>query len=203
MTIYCLYRGGFLKPPAKQVVMISPVSAQILTSSLVGFAFARLKFKDREPLFTLYLATMMIPSQDTNIPIFLIMKGFGLANTHASLIVPQLVTAFGTFLMRQFFLAVPQSLGDAGKIDGCSLFGNYWSMFLPMSKPTITTLGIFVFMGIWNDYFRPLIFINSVDLMTLPLGLSIMQGLYMTDWTVLMAGTFIIILPVIVIFLAM
>lgn len=177
------------------------VLAQILTSSLAGFAFARLKFKGREALFTLYLATMMIPGQVTIIPTFLIMKNLGLINTHAALIIPQLVTAFGTFLMRQFFMTVPQSLEDAGKIDGCTPFGNYWHIFLPMSKPTIATLGIFVFMGVWNDYFRPLIFINSVDLMTLPLGLSMMQGLYTTDWTVLMAGTFISILPVIIIFL--
>lgn len=177
------------------------VVAQLLTSSLAGFAFARLKFPGRDKIFALYLATMMIPIQVRIIPTFIMMKDFGLVNTHESLILPSLVTAFGTFLMRQFFITVPISLEDAAKIDGCTPFGVYSRIFLPMSKATTATLGIFVFMGVWNDYFNPLIYINDINKMTLPLGLAVMQGMYSTDWTVLMAGTLISLLPVVIIFL--
>lgn len=183
-------------------IAVIVMAGQIITSSMAGFAFARLKFKGREILFTLYLATMMIPIQVRVIPTFIMMKNFGLVNSHHSLILPALVTAFGTFLMRQFFITVPMSLEDAAKIDGCTPLGIYMRIFLPMSKPTTATLGIFVFMGVWNDYFNPLIYLSDVNKMTLPLGLAVMQGMYSTDWTVLMAGTFLSLLPVIVIFLA-
>jgi len=103
--------------------------------------------------------------------------------------------------MRQFFLTIPKKLEDAARIDGCTPFGIFWRIFLPLSKPALATLGIFTFMGTWNDFIRPLIFINSIPKMTVPLGLSAMQGMYSTDWSVLMAGSVISILPVLVAFL--
>jgi multiple sugar transport system permease protein len=178
------------------------VCAQLITSSMAGFVFARLKFKFRDILFMLYLGTMMIPSQVTMIPNFLLMRFYGLVDTHYALILPALVSAFGTFLMRQFFLTVPLELEEAAKIDGCTPFDIYWRIFLPLSGPSLATLGIFTFMGIWNDFLAPLIYINTQSKMTLPLGLASMQGMYSTDWPALMAGTCISILPVLIVFLA-
>ncbi|NRF93760.1 carbohydrate ABC transporter permease [Paenibacillus frigoriresistens] len=177
------------------------VIAQLITSSMAGFVFARLRFKYRELLFGLYLATMMVPAQVTMIPNFIVMRHYNLIDTHWSLILPALVSAFGTFLLRQFFLTVPASLEDAGKMDGCTPFGVYWRIFVPLSKPAMATLGVFVFMGAWNDFLAPLVYINTQAKMTLPLGLASMQGMYSTDWPVLMAGTVITIIPLIVIFL--
>ena len=177
------------------------VISQLLTSSMAGFVFARLNFKGRDLLFGLYIATLMIPTQVTMIPNFVIMRFYGLVDTHAALILPGLVSAFGTFLMRQFFLSIPKSLEEAARIDGCTPFGIYWRIFVPLTKPAMATLGIFVFMGAWNDFFSPLVYINTQSKMTLPLGLASMQGMYATDWPVLMAGTVISVLPVILVFL--
>ena len=177
------------------------VIAQLVTSSMAGFGFARLKFRGRETLFFFYLATMMIPAQVTIIPNFLLMGNLGLVNTHQALYLPALVSAFGTFLMRQFFITVPPALEEAAKIDGCTPFGVYWRVFLPLSTPMTATLAIFVLMSIWNEYYNPLIYITTIEKMTLPLGLALMQGMYSTDWTVLMAGTTLSLIPIITAFL--
>jgi multiple sugar transport system permease protein len=182
-------------------ITVIVVIAQLITSSMAGFVFARLRFRGRDLLFGLYLATMMIPAQVTIIPNFIVMRTYGLVDTHMSLILPHLVSAFGTFLLRQFFLAIPTALEDAAKIDGCTPFGTYWRIFVPLSKPAMATLGVFVSMGTWNDFLGPLVFINTQAKMTLPLGLASMQGLYSTDWPVLMAGTVLTLIPVITIFL--
>lgn len=191
--------GIFFLNSLKITVIV--VIVQLITSSMAGFVFARLKFRYRDLLFALYLVTLMVPGQVTMIPNFILMKLYGLVDTHAALILPNLVSAFGTFLMRQFFLSIPPSLEDAAKIDGCTPFGVYWRIFLPLSKPAMATLGVFIFMGIWNDFLGPLVFINTQDKMTLPLGLASMQGMYSTDWPSLMAGTVISLLPVIIVFL--
>jgi multiple sugar transport system permease protein len=177
------------------------VVVQLFTSSLGGYVFARLKFRFRDTIFLMYLATMMIPIHVTLIPVFIIMRYLGLVDRLPSLILTDLATAFGTFLMRQFYLTIPDSLEDAAKIDGCNPFSIYWRIFLPLSKPALATLGVFIFMGMWNDFIRPLIFISSIENMTLPLGLANMKGMYATNWPVLMAGTFISLLPVLIVFL--
>lgn len=177
------------------------VIGQLLTSSMAGYVFARLRFRGRDTIFLLYLATIIIPVQVTVIPNFFQMKVYGLLDTHWSLILPGLVSAFGTFLMRQFFLTIPPALEEAAKIDGCNPFGIYWRIFVPLSKPAMATLGIFICNGVWNDFYNPLIFLNSTNKMTLTLGLATMQGLYSTDWSVLMAATTISILPIIIVFL--
>lgn len=177
------------------------VAAQLFTSSLAGFAFARLRFRGRDALFALYLATMIVPFHVTLIPTFVLMRRLGWVDTHYSLIVPNLVSVFGTFLMRQFFLTIPRDLEDAAKIDGCTPFRTYWNIFLPLARPALATLGVFTFMWSWNDFMRPLVYINSIPKMTLPLGLAAMQGLYSTNWPVLMAGTVISMLPVLVAFI--
>lgn len=177
------------------------VVVQLFTSSLAGYVFARLRFRFRDILFLVYLATMMIPIHVTLIPVFIIMRSLGLIDKLPALMLTELATAFGTFLMRQFYLSIPDSLEDAAKIDGCNPFTTYWRIFLPLSKPALATLGVFIFMGMWNDFIRPLIFINSVENMTLTLGLANMQGLYSTDWPVLMAGAFISMIPILIVFL--
>ncbi|MBA7582811.1 L-arabinose transport system permease protein AraQ [subsurface metagenome] len=177
------------------------VVVQLFTSSLAGYVFARLKFRFRDTIFLVYLATMMIPIHVTLIPVFITMRGLGLIDKLPALMLTELATVFGTFLMRQFYLSIPDSLEDAAKIDGCTPFGTYWRIFLPLSKPALATLGVFIFMGMWNDFIRPLIFITSVKNMTLTTGLANMQGLYSTDWPVLMAGSFISMLPVLIVFL--
>lgn len=182
-------------------VTLSVVLLQLFTSCMAGYVFARIKFRGVGALFLLYLATMMVPFQVTVIPNFIIMKTYKLVDTHWSLILPAVVSAYGTFLMRQFFVTVPQALEDSAKIDGCNHFQIFSRIMLPMAKPTITTLLIFIFMGVWNDFFNPFIYINSDKLKTLPLGIATMQGLYMTDWPVLMAGAFLSIIPVLIAFL--
>ena len=159
---------------------------QVFTSATAGYVFAKLNFKGRDRIFTLYLATMMIPFHVTVITNFLQMSIYGLVNTLWSLMLPASVSAFGTFLMRQFFVTVPNELIEAAKIDGCNPFKTFLQICFPMAKPTIATLSIFCFMNVWNDYFTPLIYINDSRKYTLPLGLASMKGMYSTDWPVLM-----------------
>ena len=177
------------------------VVLQLFTSCMAGYVFARIKFRFSDKLFLLYLATMMVPSQVTVIPTFILMKTYKLVDTHWALILPGIVSAYGTFLLRQFFITVPQALEDSAKIDGCNHFQICVRIMLPLAKPTITTLAIFIFMGVWNDYFNPLIYINTDTLKTLPLGVASMQGMYATDWPMLMAGAFLSTIPVLVAFL--
>ena len=174
---------------------------QVFTSATAGYVFAKLNFKGRDRIFTLYLATMMIPFHVTVITNFLQMSMYGLVNTLWSLMLPASVSAFGTFLMRQFFVTVPNELIEAAKIDGCNPFKTFLQICFPMAKPTIATLSIFCFMNVWNDYFTPLIYINDSRKYTLPLGLASMKGMYSTDWPVLMASSVISVLPVLIAFL--
>ena len=174
---------------------------QLFTSAMAGYVFARLNFRFRDQMFVVYLATMMVPMHVIIIPNFLQMSAYGLVNTLWSLMIPSMVSPFGTFLMRQFFLTVPRDLDEAARIDGCSPPGIFFRICLPMAGPTIATLAIFSFMGTWNDYFTPLIYISNAARYTLPLGLASMKGMYSTDWPVLMAATCISILPVLLAFL--
>lgn len=174
---------------------------QVFTSATAGYVFAKLNFKGRDRIFTLYLATMMIPFHVTVITNFLQMSMYGFVNTLWSLMLPASVSAFGTFLMRQFFVTVPNELIEAAKIDGCNPFKTFLQICFPMAKPTIATLSIFCFMNVWNDYFTPLIYVNDSRKYTLPLGLASMKGMYSTDWPVLMASSVISVLPVLIAFL--
>ncbi len=174
---------------------------QVFTSATAGFVFAKLNFKGRDKIFLLYLATMMVPFHVTVITNYLQMSMYGLVNTLWSLMLPASVSAFGTFLMRQFFITVPNELIEAAKIDGCNPFTTFIKIAFPMAKSTIATLCIFCFMNVWNDYFTPLIYINDARKYTLPLGLASMKGMYSTDWPVLMAASVIAVLPVLIAFL--
>lgn len=174
---------------------------QVLTSASAGYAFAKMNFKGRDKIFLLYLSTMMVPIYVTIITNYIQMSKYGLVNTLWSLMLPASVSAFGTFLMRQFFLTVPTELVEAAKMDGCNPLIIFFRICLPMAKSTIATLSIFCFMGTWNDYFTPLIYLNDSEKFTIPLGLANMQGLYSTNWPVLMAASVISVLPVLIAFL--
>ncbi len=189
-----LYIGNTLK------VALIVTFGQLVTSSMAGFAFARLKFPGRDKLFFFYIATMMIPGMVLLIPNFVVMEKLGAINTHWALILSAVGSAFGTFLMRQFFLSFPSELEDAAKLDGCNPLMFYWYILLPNSKPILTTLGLMAFQGIWNDFQWPLIVLNSASKRTLQLGLSYLMSEYYTDWGLLMAGSVLTLLPIIILF---
>ena len=174
---------------------------QLMTSATAGYVFAKLNFRGRDKIFLLYLATMMIPFHITVITNFLQMSRYGLVNTLWSLMLPASVSAFGTFLMRQFFMTVPNELIEAAKIDGCNPLTTFIRIAFPMAKPTIATLSIFSFMHVWNDFFTPLVYIHDIRFYTLPLGLAMLSGMFSTDWPVLMAASVVATLPVLIAFL--
>jgi multiple sugar transport system permease protein len=173
---------------------------QLITCSLAGYAFARIKFPGKNFLFIMFLITMMVPATVIMIPNFILMSKIGWVNTHTGLIVPSLGSAFGTFLMRQFFLSFPSELEDAAKLDGCNPLSFYWRILLPNSKPIMATLGVMTFQWVWNDFQWPLIMINSESKRTLQVGLSYLLNENYINWPVLMAGSVITILPVIILF---
>ena len=182
------------------VVVVLTTAGQVATSALSAYAFARLRFPGRDKIFFAYLATMMIPGAVTMIPVFILLKYLGWIDTYKALILPGIFTAYGTFMLRQFFLTLPKDLEDAAKIDGCGYFGIFWKILLPLSKPALATLTTFTFMGTWMNFMWPLVVINSHEKFTLPVGLAYFQSLHHTDWTLLMAGSLMMILPILLLF---
>jgi multiple sugar transport system permease protein len=179
------------------------IVGQVLTASLVAFAFARLEWPGRRQLFLLALATMMLPAEVTMIPTYLIFRQLGWIDTFLPLIVPSFLGggAFFIFLFRQFFLTLPRELDEAARVDGCSSFGIYWHILMPLCKPIIATIAIFSFVANWNDFLTPLIYLNSSEKFTLAIGLRFFQGEYDTDVHLLMAASTLVLLPVLVVFL--
>lgn len=175
---------------------------QLLTCSMAAFAFAVVKFKGRNFLFTLLLITFIIPAQVTLIPNFIIFSKLHLVGTQLPLIVPAFLGgAFGTFLIRQYFLTIPFELAEAARMDGASLWNIFWKIYLPLAKPALAALGLFTFLGAWNDLLHPLIYLpTNLQRTTLTVGLSLFQIQLGGKWTILMAGTLISILPILVIF---
>lgn len=183
------------------VITVCTILGQLVTCSMAAYAFARLKFKGRDAIFIIYLGTMMIPFQVVMIPQFQIIKTLGLIDNIWSLIVIGIFNAFGTFLLRQFFLTIPKELEEAAKIDGCSYPRIFWEIIIKNSKPALMTLVIFTFMNTWNDFLRPLIFINDQENWTLSMGLAKFQGTYVTQWNQMMAGALITMLPILVVYI--
>jgi len=185
-------------------VVVAVTAGQVVTSASAAYAFSRLKFPGRDKIFFAYLATMMIPGSVTMIPVFALMRAFGWIDTYKALIIPAIFSAYGTFLLRQFFMTIPRDLEDAAKIDGCSLWGIFWRVIMPLSHTAIATLTIFVSLGNWVSFMWPLLVTNSVEKRTLPVGLAYFQELYQyaqPDWGLLMAGSLITMVPVMIIFL--
>ena len=182
-------------------VSLCVTAGQVTTSAMAAYAFARLNFPGRDKIFFGYLATMMIPGAVTMIPVFILLRTLGWVDTYKAVILPGIFTAYGTFLLRQFFLTMPKELEDAAKIDGCSYFGIFWRIILPLSKPALATLTTFTFMGSWLNFMWPLVVLNTHEKFTLPVGLSYFQSLHTTDWTLLMAGSVMMILPILIVFI--
>jgi multiple sugar transport system permease protein len=184
------------------IVAVTVTVFQLLTCSMAAYAFARIKFPGREIIFFAFLATMMIPFQLTIIPIFLTMKQIGLLDTLLSLILPPaLFSAFGVFLLRQFILGLPIELEEAAIVDGANRWTIFWRIILPLLRAPLAALGIFTFIAMWNDFFRPLIMLNTPSNFTVPLMLNQFRGQYATEWTLVMAGSVIAVLPLLIVYI--
>jgi multiple sugar transport system permease protein len=181
-------------------IAITVTALEILTASLAAFAFARMRFRLREPLFLIYLASLMIPGQVTLIPNFILMRKLGLYDTHLGIILPAAFTAFGTFLFRQHFLTLPKELDEAAKIDGASWFQIFSRVALPLAGPVVATQAIMGFTGSWNSYLWPMIMISSEEKRTVTLAVRSFASSYGTHWTQLMAATFMALLPILIVF---
>lgn len=173
---------------------------QMFTCSFAAYAFSKIKFVGRDKIFLCYLGTMMVPFQVTMIPLFIMMKNLGLVDSHLSLILMHAFSAYGVFLLRQFYMGIPDELCEAAKLDGCGHFKIYSTIMLPNIKPALATLGIFTFLGEWNDFLGPLIFLQSKKLLTIPLGLKVFVTEYNVEYGKMMAGTAISLIPVLIVF---
>lgn len=173
---------------------------QILTSSLAAFAFARLKFKGRDTIFTLYIAALMIPFPVLLIPNFIIVNKLDWLDTYWALIIPPAFSAFSTFLLRQHFKTLPMDLDESARIDGASSLRIWWNIIMPLSKTTIAAISILIFLGSWNDFLWPLVVTNSDEMQTVPVGLNSFQGQYSVKWNLLMAAAVVAMVPVITVY---
>lgn len=174
---------------------------QLVTCSMAAYAFARLKFRGHNAVFLLYLATMMVPFQVTITPLFIMMRIFGWINTYQGLIMPGIFSAFGTFLLRQSFMTIPTEYEEAAYMDGATPLTIFLTIILPLSKPALATLSVFAFMGSWNSFLWPLFIVREETLMTLPVGLATLQGRWLTEWNLVMAGAVITVLPMLLLYL--
>lgn len=177
------------------------VLGQLFFSSLAAYAFARIRFKGRTVMFFFYIATLMVPGQVTMIPTYLMFAKAGLTDTHLALILPAFFSAFGVFLLRQFFMTLPKELEEAAEIDGCNPFTTYWRIMLPLIVPAMLTLGVFTLMNTWNDYMGPLIYLNTPEKFTMTLGIAFFRGIYTTKWNLVMAGSVVSMLPILIAYL--
>jgi multiple sugar transport system permease protein len=184
------------------LVTVLSVAGQLATSAFAAYAFSRMRWKGRDKLFLLYLATLMVPSQVTITPLFILMQKLGWIDTYQGLILPGITSAFGTFLLRQAMLSVPREYEEAAFLDG----GNHWTVFsqivLPMVRPALATLAVFATMASWNNFLWPLFVTSDERLMTLPVGLSLLHGRYTSDWGMIMAGSVISVVPIVLVYLA-
>src|SRR3989338_2494638 len=207
MLVWQNYVDAWTKVPFGQfylnsiIVGLAVTVGQVFTSSLAAYAFARLTFPGRDKLFFAYLATMMIPGSVTMIPVYVLMRVFRWVDTYQALIIPAIFSAYGTFMLRQFFMTLPKDLEDAAKIDGCGFFRIYMTIILPLSKPVLATLTVFTFMGNWGSFMWPLLVTNAMTMRALPIGLESFKTQYSTDWHLLMAGSVMVMLPIVIIFI--
>ena len=189
-----LFNSAFL---AVSVTVIS-----LLVNSMAGYAFAKYRFRGRDPLFKLLVASMVIPSQVTMLPLFLMLNKMGFINSYVGVIIPGMASVFGIFLIRQFALSIPDSLIEAARIDGAGDFRIYWSLILPLCKPILVTLAVFTFMGTWNDFLWPLIVMTDDSMYTLPVALANLSLEHVQDTELMMAGSVMTVAPVLILFAA-
>ncbi|WBQ08350.1 carbohydrate ABC transporter permease [Kribbella sp. CA-293567] len=174
---------------------------QVLTGSFAAYGFAKVRFPGRDALFLAYIATIAVPWQAYMVPQYVIMQKAGLVNTHLSLILLQAFSAFGVFLMRQYYLTIPDELSEAARLDGLSEYGIWARIVLPLSKPALASLALLTFVNTWNDYMGPFIYLTDNKLWTIQLGLRSFVGLYDAEYAMIMTGSVLSVLPILVIFL--
>jgi multiple sugar transport system permease protein len=182
-------------------VAVASTALQLVTGSMAAYGFARLRFPLKNVVFGFYLATLMVPLQVLVVPLFIEMKTLNLQDTYFALLAPTIASAFGVFLLRQAVTAVPMELDEAATIDGAGHLRIFTTIVLPLIRPALATVAVFAFMGSWNSFLWPLVVIRSPELMTLPLGLSTLQGQFTTQWDVVMAGSVVSIVPIAIVYL--
>ncbi len=183
------------------IVAILSVSLNLFFCALAAYPLARLNFHGREVIFALIVATIIIPFQIVMIPLYIMAVNLGLRNSYLGIILPNIATAFGIFLLRQAFKGVPKELEEAARIDGCSELGIWWHIMIPAIRPALVTLAIFVFIGSWSDFLWPLIILDRPEYYTLPLGVANLAGTFSLDWRLIAAGSVISIAPVLFLFM--
>jgi multiple sugar transport system permease protein len=203
------YRVLFTRLDVARYALNSALLATVVTAlslllnSMAGYAFAKLRFVARDAIFRTLLAALVIPGQLGMLPLFLLLKELGLVNTYAGVVIPGLASIFGIFLVRQHALSLPDSILDAARVDGASELRIYWSIALPALRPVLVTLGLFTFMGTWNDFLWPLIVLSDDRMFTLPVALANLLGEHAQDAEIMMAGSVVTVLPMVVLFLAL
>lgn len=191
----------FIKNSAKLTIIVTLL--QLFTSSFAAYAFAKMNFRGKNLLFLGYIATIAVPWQAYMVPQFMMMRAWHLNNTHLAIICLQAFSAFGVFLMKQFYEGVPSDLCEAARIDGLSEYGIWLKVMLPLSKPALSTLTIFTFVGTWNDFLGPLIYLTKNELKTIQIGLRMFISQYSAEYGLIMAASVLTLIPVLVVFLSM
>ncbi|MED0658154.1 carbohydrate ABC transporter permease [Anoxybacillus ayderensis] len=182
------------------IIAVTVTILNLMFNSMAGYALARLHFRGKQTIFMIILAVLMIPAQVTMIPNYLILKQLGWLNSYQGMIVPAMINATFIFMMRQFFINFPKELEEAAALDGLSRIGTFFRIVLPLARPALAAQAIFVFMGSWNDFMRPLIILSDPNLFTLPLGLNSFKGQYISYWNYIMAASMVFTMPVLVIY---
>ena len=193
--------GTFIFNTVKLTVIVTFL--QLLTSSFAAYAFAKLQFKGRNILFLGYITTIAVPWQAYMVPQFIMMRSMGLNNTHLAIICLQAFSAFGVFMMRQFYRGIPDELCEAARIDGLSEYRIWLRIMLPLSKPALSTLAIFTFVNTWNDFLGPQLYLTKTELKTIQIGLRMFINQYGSEYGLIMAGSVVALIPVLIIFLAL
>ncbi len=191
----------FIKNTAKITIVVTLL--QLFTSSFAAYAFAKMQFKGKNILFLGYIATIAVPWQAYMVPQFMMMSSWGLNNTHLAIVCLQAFSAFGVFLMKQFYEGVPSELCEAARIDGLSEYGIWWHIMLPLSLPALSTLTIFTFVNTWNDFLGPLIYLTRTELKTIQIGLRMFISQYSAEYGLIMAASVVVLIPVLIVFLAL
>ena len=191
----------FIKNTAKITIVVTLL--QLFTSSFAAYAFAKMQFKGKNVLFLGYIATIAVPWQAYMVPQFMMMSSWGLNNTHLAIMCLQAFSAFGVFLMKQFYEGVPSELCEAASIDGLTEYGIWWHIMLPLSLPALSTLTIFTFVNTWNDFLGPLIYLTRTELKTIQIGLRMFISQYSAEYGLIMAASVVVLIPVLIVFLSL
>ena len=191
----------FIGNTAKITIVVTLL--QLFTSSFAAYAFAKMQFKGKNVLFLGYIATIAVPWQAYMVPQFMMMSSWGLNNTHLAIMCLQAFSAFGVFLMKQFYEGVPSELCEAARIDGLTEYGIWWHIMLPLSLPALSTLTIFTFVNTWNDFLGPLIYLTRTELKTIQIGLRMFISQYSAEYGLIMAASVVVLIPVLIVFLSL